>query len=829
MALAQVNSYSPGSTDLGNVQTVVDTQRRNYDHVSLTNFDNTSEPEIELGSTFDINGALWEVQTADLAISGWAAISNGAVAYIRISGGVPVWTSTPPAWDAAKGGWYVTTVKYLPLRVTRTDATTWSNKRYIPVPNVLDFNVHGDGKVTIGTPYNLSGGTLEVKGTWSLIGRTIDTNSNDKNLRIGATHYTNAEEPITAVWINTSSAASILGLGGGTGDGNAATQISLYTAANNTTVTGTERMRINGGSYGNIAMGSGASNVTDALAGYTLQIFSTGTTPAYTLYGNTDSGFTVNDGFRVGLNADLNASLLLREDANMLLYTNSLLRLQINGGTSAQGNIGMGTSASVVTATANHLLQIIGNSNQGTGDPVGLIIRDISTTAGGSFVTTPLSFIGFYLDDTSGGGAGIKAKIATFTDATGSTMGLTIHTDNGAGLIETGRLTTAGNLAIGGDLSNDAHNTAGYLLQLKTNSSALAYMQFTNDTTGHAVSNGLVVGIGANEAGIIKNFLTGSNITIETTGTGKLISAADIYIQSVSDYVRKGIFFSVGSNVDSSIISIAADVAYSGLLIAQNMGVDTVTPYNAALHAFRLDIGNVDGATFGTTYALSFREKAPAGSFIAPFRISKNATLDDLLLVTTTGVTMAGTLGVTGASTLTGDVTIGTGYAGTGITLTAAGAISMDAGLIVGTTSTLIGLLTAKDSITMYDGVGNADRTLTFATDASILWDESEDRFDFDKSLNIQLGIHSPNHIGSDSTTYGALFDLLITSMPITGQYLNLSGGFSIAGGTDMTASYAYRNDATHIQIYGTNGSARATLNTSTGSATVATMVSLSW
>lgn len=41
----------------------------------------------------------------------------------------------------------------------------------------------------------------------------------------------------------------------------------------------------------------------------------------------------------------------------------------------------------------------------------------------------------------------------------------------------------------------------------------------------------------------------------------------------------------------------------------------------------------------------------------------------------------------------------------------------------------------------LYDGVGTADRTIDFDSDASILWDESEDLFDYSKGLTIE-GVH---------------------------------------------------------------------------------------
>jgi hypothetical protein len=221
----------------------------------------------------------------------------------------------------------------------------------------LNSTLNVAGVTTIGNTTQLSGGTLEVLG--NIIGRSIDANGLGKATYFGLTHYTNAQEPMLLIGGSAQVSSNTLYIGGGSASFNAATRISLFTAADNTTVTGTERMRIASG-----------------------------------------------------------------------------------------GNISMGSDAALV------------------------------------------------------------------------------------------------------------HATAGYYLQIKENSSALAYMQFTNDTTGHAVDNGLVIGIGANEAGIIKNFLTGSNITIETTGTGA--------INFIRDAVTM-VSFGAGS-LANALVTTATGVTMAGTL-----------------------------------------------------------------------------------------------------------------------------------------------------------------------------------------------------------------------------------------------------------------------
>ncbi|MBI2326224.1 hypothetical protein HYU91_02440 [Candidatus Collierbacteria bacterium] len=75
-----------------------------------------------------------------------------------------------------------------------------------------------------------------------------------KNAYIQVGHYTNSQPDFLMMLGNGLSTTNILSLGGGSSSLNSATQISLFTAANNTTATGTERLRI--GANGGISVGS---------------------------------------------------------------------------------------------------------------------------------------------------------------------------------------------------------------------------------------------------------------------------------------------------------------------------------------------------------------------------------------------------------------------------------------------------------------------------------------------------------------------------------------------------------------------------------------------
>lgn len=70
------------------------------------------------------------------------------------------------------------------------------------------------------------------------------TDNLGKAARIACPHYTIAEEPIAGVVLSSGPTENYVSIGGGTGICNAATRLAFYTAANTTTVTGTERARI---------------------------------------------------------------------------------------------------------------------------------------------------------------------------------------------------------------------------------------------------------------------------------------------------------------------------------------------------------------------------------------------------------------------------------------------------------------------------------------------------------------------------------------------------------------------------------------------------------
>jgi hypothetical protein len=92
----------------------------------------------------------------------------------------------------------------------------------------------------------------------------------------------------------------------------------------------------------------------------------------------------------------------------------------------------------------------------------------------------------------------------------------------------------------------------------------------------------------------------------------------------------------------------------------------------------------------------------------------------------------------------------------------------------------------------------NADHEIRLATDASILWDESEDAFYTDKPIH-QSG--SSYYSGALGITYGVMYDMLVQILPnVVNSWRIISGGVHI-GGADRIVYMVIKTSPTQLTL----------------------------
>src|SRR3990167_4710803 len=160
------------------------------------------------------------------------------------------------------------------------------------------------------------------------------TNTTRKFGGLQVAHYTNSEEDLGLIWGDNDTSSNGIYIGGGTSSFNAATDINFYTAANSTTVTGTNRMAIDSG--GNVGIGttSPAMKLHVNTTGDLAAVFEDNDAPIVVLKDNDGAADLKHGGFRV------NSSLLdfgKLNDANNTFTPYMSLNL-------STGNVGIGTT-----------------------------------------------------------------------------------------------------------------------------------------------------------------------------------------------------------------------------------------------------------------------------------------------------------------------------------------------------------------------------------------------------------------------------------------------------------------------------------------------------
>lgn len=202
------------------------------------------------------------------------------------------------------------------------------------------------------------------------------TDATSKTLRFGSPHYTNSEEPFYSFLTTSTVASNQISIGGSSAIGNAATSIAFFTAANNTTTTGTQRLTID--SSGNVGVASSTPRDRFVVTGNThLDGFVTiGSTSPFTLP-------VANESLHVVKNVDgySGTSLINRSSGTVasvdLLFNNNLTDMS---GSKYYGNISYAGGSNT-----DPLYTIMGANSLTTINSDGSIGSVISTTTANAY------------------------------------------------------------------------------------------------------------------------------------------------------------------------------------------------------------------------------------------------------------------------------------------------------------------------------------------------------------------------------------------------------------------------------------------------------------
>jgi|GEM_PF-4282267 len=486
--------------------------------------------------------------------------------------------------------------------------------------------VASGAKVGIGTDEPAVALDILAANAQQLRLRSTSADATLKNGYLQVGHYTNSEEDFVMMLANANSSTNILHFGGGSAALNTATQLSFYTAANNTTTTGTEQMRLD--SSGNLSIGgtsasakltviSAANDEAIAVTGYSLT--GSAANPLLTM-----SGTWNTSGAPIGVLLNITDTASNGNSTLMTLQQSSVTRFNFRKD-GRQSNTGNNSSTAI--ASGYFGLDII-NSNLSPNNLAGISFGDGAGTSGAGIQAqflnhaTDTSNLIFATTDNAGTYATRMTVGATTTSIVGDlsvsgTISGNITTSlNQAYLNSTstteifltpsqGALTVAdtfsgtGNIFEIQDRTNPAGDWSRKYFTVSSTSTRIDGPSTYDLTVNAVVDTGITIsrsnttrwrlrndfgGAGASDAFVISEGIATPRLSIMPTlgwvGINTDAPNATLEVRTVSDSVTHNIF-SVTNASDSAryltVSSTSANIAYTGAITGANGALNLTT------------------------------------------------------------------------------------------------------------------------------------------------------------------------------------------------------------------------------------------------------------
>ncbi len=551
------------------------------------------------------------------------------------------------------------------------------------------------GNTTTNPIVRILGGTGATAG---LRLQTNETDATNKEGRVKAAHYTNAEEPVTMMWISSTVSANALYIGGNSSAENAVTSIDFLTAATNTTINGTRRGGFN--STGHFDVVAGAS---------VFQLFD--------VYGVGNNGAVNYE--RIRIQHDSNFAYIQVEAGGtgvqeaLKIQTGGATRYQINNTGTVHQFFGVSSFSS--TLTTDGLIYTKGNLRISTGS--------IDIQPGDT-----IGKINFYSEDLSSGASGERGRIEVVNDFAGNWDGTPARWDTNMGFyvavdgVETlalrlsssllatfsGAVSVASTLTMSSDIIFSTTN--GYIRQNTSDGSDTGAVSIVGGGTISTLRGAYVRAFGNENVGdpgileLAAGNITGGKIRFhaagdwryETTSTGghsflsEVGMSGIVTISGASNGVEANQFIVVAADIDSKFTlgnntSNSIDLNYTrsdGAIVLAINGhtMETTFGGEVTLNAEKLNLGGVNNnAVINAAFSMYFNIDSDNNSVIEKFQWGFNGN--------TTGATVLMSLTETGVLALTGSQTISSNLTVSGGTLHFGANTAADRNLIINSNS----------------------------------------------------------------------------------------------------------------------------------------------